>query len=97
MHNGHQPGSPTAPGAGHGHMSRHQGRGDHRRLKKRAKHHCFEIQIRSGAVRCHGHRGDLNLKTPSPPEGRAGVGSVGMTHDVMCDHVTRGSLDNDQL
>ena len=76
------------------HGPHHRMRGD-QAVKKRAKHHCIEIQIRSGAVVswCDGHRGDLNLNSvPSlGPECRCGNGND------TCDMLTPAlALDNDQ-
>ena len=75
---------------------RHQGRGDWGSEKKGEA----SLLWNSNKVRgswCDSHKGDLNLKTPSPPEGPGCPECVGMemTHDVMCDHVTWGALDND--
>ena len=96
MHNGHQAGSPTAPG---GRAWSHvpairEGRPS---VEKKGE---ASLLWNSNKVRgswCDSHKGDLNLKTPSPPEGPGCPECVGMemTHDVMCDHVTWGALDND--
>ena len=76
---GHQ----LPPGAGHGHMALPSGEGRPSVEKKGEA----SLLWNSNKVRgswCHGHRGDLNLKTPSPPEGPE-CRQCGNGNDTWCD------------